>query len=458
MKRKAIFFGVDKYTHISPLSGAVADATAMCDFFSRPEWGFSVEPYANPRYDGEVTARVGQMREGMKAGDLLLVYFAGHGVEIRGSQRLLCADAARLAVYRDANANAVELQSLEDAARGPQDTVFIIDACRVDIVREGVEALDEYEKLKRKLAEQNISYQDILSGKVKLRGLFGGLFTRGGAKKRDLAFATDPGLQQTAAQQPDEAWRDDRTAPGQVATLFSCRSGTFSAEFGGGGLFTRALLEELEDSAARGLAVQVTEPFRERVNNRMAELARKNGLSVDQRAQILVDLPVEILPGKTAGDRGVLDSAPKAASTPAEGGSFTCDTGAIPMRWCPATTSGEWRRDKGADFFQMGSPKDEAGRNPWLAWDGDVAEVRHRVRITRGYWIGETEVTQRQWREVMGTTVLDMAAEALADPTVFRFASQSTPGKFRAGTLRERRGDGATPESICYNRLGTAPI
>jgi len=45
--------------------------------------------------------------------------------------------------------------------------------------------------------------------------------------------------------------------------------------------------------------------------------------------------------------------------------------------------------------FEMGSLQGEAGR------DGD--ELRHRVKITKAYWIGETEVTQGQWRRVMGT-------------------------------------------------------
>ncbi|MEZ5963821.1 MAG: formylglycine-generating enzyme family protein [Planctomycetota bacterium] len=48
-----------------------------------------------------------------------------------------------------------------------------------------------------------------------------------------------------------------------------------------------------------------------------------------------------------------------------------------------------------AQEFAMGSPENETGR------EGD--ETRHRVRITKPYWIGETEVTQGQWREVMGT-------------------------------------------------------
>ena len=47
-----------------------------------------------------------------------------------------------------------------------------------------------------------------------------------------------------------------------------------------------------------------------------------------------------------------------------------------------------------AGTFQMGSPPDEPGR--------DDNETRHEVTLTRCYWLGVTEVTQGQWRQVMG--------------------------------------------------------
>ena len=53
------------------------------------------------------------------------------------------------------------------------------------------------------------------------------------------------------------------------------------------------------------------------------------------------------------------------------------------MRWIPP---GE---------FMMGSPEGEMGRQD--------DEVQHRVRITKGFWLGKYEVTQAQWRAVMGT-------------------------------------------------------
>ena len=44
--------------------------------------------------------------------------------------------------------------------------------------------------------------------------------------------------------------------------------------------------------------------------------------------------------------------------------------------------------------FTMGSPSSEGGR--------DDDETQHRVTLTKGYWLGKYEVTQAQWRSVMG--------------------------------------------------------
>ena len=49
-----------------------------------------------------------------------------------------------------------------------------------------------------------------------------------------------------------------------------------------------------------------------------------------------------------------------------------------------------------AGNFQMGSPKGESGR------DSDEGP-QHRVEITKAFYMGRTEVTQGQWRGVMGT-------------------------------------------------------
>lgn len=54
----------------------------------------------------------------------------------------------------------------------------------------------------------------------------------------------------------------------------------------------------------------------------------------------------------------------------------------IEMRWIPPGR------------FMMGSPVEERGR-----FDN---EIQHEVTLTRGFWLGATPVTQRQWEAVMG--------------------------------------------------------
>jgi formylglycine-generating enzyme required for sulfatase activity len=60
----------------------------------------------------------------------------------------------------------------------------------------------------------------------------------------------------------------------------------------------------------------------------------------------------------------------------------TREVSGIPLVWLPP---GE---------FEMGSPPGEDGRQP--------DETPHRVRLTRGFWLGVTEVTQGQWVGVVG--------------------------------------------------------
>ena len=54
----------------------------------------------------------------------------------------------------------------------------------------------------------------------------------------------------------------------------------------------------------------------------------------------------------------------------------------VQLRWCPPET------------FMMGSPSDEENRGN--------DETQHPVTLQKGFWMGETEVTQGLWRHVMG--------------------------------------------------------
>lgn len=61
---------------------------------------------------------------------------------------------------------------------------------------------------------------------------------------------------------------------------------------------------------------------------------------------------------------------------------MTVDGVEFAFRWAPAAT------------FVMGSPEDEEER--------DSYETQHEVTLTRGFWILETETTQKMWRSVTG--------------------------------------------------------
>ena len=65
--------------------------------------------------------------------------------------------------------------------------------------------------------------------------------------------------------------------------------------------------------------------------------------------------------------------------------------------WCPATTSAEWKKISGGkDWFEMGSQTNEYGRGS--------DEIRHRVKLTKGFWMAQTPVTQGQFSSVFGAT------------------------------------------------------
>ena len=52
-----------------------------------------------------------------------------------------------------------------------------------------------------------------------------------------------------------------------------------------------------------------------------------------------------------------------------------------------------------AGKFQMGSPEGEEG--------SDSDEVQHEVKISKGFWMGKYEVTQKEWEDVMSENPSD---------------------------------------------------
>ncbi len=109
-------------------------------------------------------------------------------------------------------------------------------------------------------------------------------------------------------------------------------------------------------------------------------LTRATAFGPEERFASVREL-CEALDGAWSADAGVEEELPSSepATSPGE-----VDEGPLGMRF----------RHVPAGRFRMGSPEDEPGR-----YDD---EIPHEVELTRGFWLGETPVTQGQWRQVMG--------------------------------------------------------
>jgi len=75
------------------------------------------------------------------------------------------------------------------------------------------------------------------------------------------------------------------------------------------------------------------------------------------------------------------------------------EVGGVKLCWCPAGR------------FRMGSPPDEPGRR------ADEAQVE--VTLSKGFWMGKYEVTQGQWKRVMGAIPGELVAGEGSDFPVY---------------------------------------
>jgi formylglycine-generating enzyme required for sulfatase activity len=104
------------------------------------------------------------------------------------------------------------------------------------------------------------------------------------------------------------------------------------------------------------------------------------------------------------------------------------------MKWCPAGS------------FTMGSPATEEGRY------GN--EVQHQVTLAKGFWMGQTEVTQGQWKKIMNSeTVVSLAWKGLQDDTEYMIAGKRQT--LRDFWKMDRNGD---PNDRCGDINDNVPV
>ncbi|MES2468107.1 MAG: formylglycine-generating enzyme family protein [Verrucomicrobiota bacterium] len=103
-----------------------------------------------------------------------------------------------------------------------------------------------------------------------------------------------------------------------------------------------------------------------------------------------------------ASAEGSLPAVEAENSNPEKPGQTRSDNGVkMILHYCPPGT------------FLMGSPEDEPAR--------DAYETQHKVTLTEGFWMAETEVTQGQWQQVMNLSLQAQARKMLADETLYPF-------------------------------------
>ena len=412
MKRRALFVGVDDYTNgISALSCAQKDAQDLHDLFN--QIGYDAHIRRNVETH-DLIMLIDRLTSDLTADDLFLFFFAGHGYTDEHDERRLACKGDFL--YRiERGWDGVGLSELKGTRCGARcRCVFILDACRTTINMER------------------------------------------GAENRGLRAVFEERDRQALSR--IATWTKGSEMPPPVV-INSCQVDEVACEFGGHGLFTNALLEVVKEAWKRKEKPRFDKVFTARVQDKMVKILERERSELEkqeeadlvaqcsqQRPEWFCDESVSpelIFPETTSpkpsevpspssvvvcpecGKYNVITDTfkcrvccrdhlclkhylkennscdkclPRASGTagrktvvqphgspqPGEEMTITLPGGA-PMTfcWCPAGS------------FLMGSPESEEGR--------DDDETRHRVTLTQGFWMGKYEVTQAQWKSVMGT-------------------------------------------------------
>ena len=134
MKRHALFVGVDKYAdgHIPNLSCAVSDATDLHGFFKYGAGYDRVELLPNPAGKKDVLGMVRELTSDLNSGDFFLFFFAGHGFRVGENHVLVCAkDLYEDVKYED---DGLPIGQLKRRLSGAFDSALLLDACQSDIL------------------------------------------------------------------------------------------------------------------------------------------------------------------------------------------------------------------------------------------------------------------------------------------------------------------------------------
>lgn len=130
-QRLALVVGIDKYENVTSLLKAGNDANAVSDVLG--EVGFSVTKLIDPSRR-TLNREIARFSASIRPGDIVVFFFAGHGIEIDGRNYLLPADvpAAQAGDEQFVASESIAADQLSSVfqSQGARVTFLILDACR----------------------------------------------------------------------------------------------------------------------------------------------------------------------------------------------------------------------------------------------------------------------------------------------------------------------------------------
>jgi hypothetical protein len=127
-RRVALVIGNSSYQNAPVLPNPARDAKAIAAMFTKAGYDVVSAQYDLGNLDFKRAIR--QFEDAVADADIAVIYYAGHGLEIHGTNYLIPVDA-RLKSDRDAEDEAITLERLAESIDGAKKLrVIILDACR----------------------------------------------------------------------------------------------------------------------------------------------------------------------------------------------------------------------------------------------------------------------------------------------------------------------------------------
>ena len=137
-KRVALVIGVSNYQQVPRLPNPVRDADAMASLFKKA--GFEVVDGKRDLGIADLRRAIREFSEASRDADISVVYYAGHGIEVDGTNYLVPADAKLISDF-DIEDETVSLDRVLRALDPVKRLkLVILDACRDNPFRQDDEA------------------------------------------------------------------------------------------------------------------------------------------------------------------------------------------------------------------------------------------------------------------------------------------------------------------------------